>query len=146
MQNRVSARSAHLESYANSKYPKHSIINKFWFALVVFYGISREVPKNHEIVYSWLFVAAYFCFCFRLRFFSSSLFQKLQIDNKLHKFWFLWRPIFLQFLEIHKGQLISKGLFKIFVCTKKRTKIFLFSALASKRGQIKKIKALYYIK
>ena len=25
-----------------------------------------------------------------------------------------------------KGQLISKGLFKVFICTKKRTKIFLY--------------------
>ena len=39
-----------------------------------------------------------------------------------------------------KRQLISKGLFKIFICTKKRTKIFCISALASKKRSNQKNK------
>ena len=32
-----------------------------------------------------------------------------------------------------KGQLISKGLFKVFICTKKRTKIFLYFCLCLRK-------------
>ena len=44
-----------------------------------------------------------------------------------------------------KGQIILKANFLVLICTKNRTKLFLISALASKMGQIKKTKALYYV-
>jgi hypothetical protein len=44
-----------------------------------------------------------------------------------------------------KGQLTSKGNFVVFKSIKKRQQIFMsISALVSKMGQIKKIKAFYY--
>ena len=43
-----------------------------------------------------------------------------------------------------KGQLISKANFEVFIWTKKRTKYFYISALASKIGQIIKIMAHYH--
>ena len=42
-----------------------------------------------------------------------------------------------------KGQLISKGLFKVFICTKNERKYFCISALDTKKKSNKKIKALY---
>ena len=42
-----------------------------------------------------------------------------------------------------KGQLISKELIKVFICTKKRTIFFCISALASKKRSNQKIRALY---
>ena len=47
----------------------------------------------------------------------------------LHKCVFSKRP-YLKKLNFSKGQLISKGLFKVFICTKKRTKIFLYFCLS----------------
>ena len=44
--------------------------------------------------------------------------------------------------EDAKGQLISEGNLGVFKCPKKWTKIWKISALASKIGQINKIKAL----
>ena len=43
----------------------------------------------------------------------------------LHKCVFSRRP-YLKKLNFSKGQLISKGLFKVFICTKKQTKLFLY--------------------
>ena len=43
-----------------------------------------------------------------------------------------------------KGQLISKGLVKVFICTKNERKYLCISALASKMGQIIKIMAHYH--
>ena len=57
-----------------------------------------------------------------------------------------YRHVLVPFLPtvLAKGQLISKGLFKVFICTKKRMKmLFVFLPLPLKRGQIKKIRALY---
>ena len=36
------------------------------------------------------------------------------------------RSTWIRIWNVIKGQLISKGLFKVFICTKKRTKIFLY--------------------
>jgi hypothetical protein len=38
-----------------------------------------------------------------------------------------------------KGQLIWKGLYKVFICTKNEQKYFCISALAYKKGPIKKV-------
>ena len=43
-----------------------------------------------------------------------------------------------------KGDLISKGLFKVFICTKKEQKYFCISALASKKRSNQKNKGTFY--
>ena len=45
-----------------------------------------------------------------------------------------------------KGQLISEWNFGVFKSPKKRTSFWQISALASKMGQIKNTKAVYYIR
>ena len=57
----------------------------------------------------------------------------------------LMRFVFLTHVKnlIAKGQLILKGHFKVFICTKNERKYFCISALASKKRSNKKIGALY---
>ena len=71
---------------------------------------------------------------------NSEPFSFDQFPN-LHKLCFESNGIYiwiLQTLIYSKGQLISKGLFKVFTSTKKRTKIFLYFC-NSQRGQIKTV-------
>jgi hypothetical protein len=48
---------------------------------------------------------------------------KIQRTFWLHP---LQKAAVVNFAYFPKGQLISKGLFKVFICTKKRTKLFLY--------------------
>ena len=59
--------------------------------------------------------------------------KDLPVKNNLHEF-----ELVMNYTKFFKGRLFSKANFEVFIRTKKQTKIFFISALASKMGEIKK--------
>ena len=58
--------------------------------------------------------------------FGINILQKIEDTSRITRYSMIWPGLKNRLRNIN-GQLISKGLFKVFVCTKKWTKIFLCS-------------------